>query len=134
MWWNLLIGPVSSIVEKILDSVLPKEMSEKDREEAKLKMRTQLLAELQADREDMKSAREMATKELESDVWVVRMLRGLIRPLTGFAFVGFYVWAKVCIHFGLPPIVLGNDDYYIIGGILGFYFGLRSFYDKRNSG
>jgi hypothetical protein len=132
MWWNVLVGPLATIIDKILDGVLPKEMAEKEREEIKLKMQAQFYQQMQAEREDMKNAREMAMKELDSDVWIVRLLRGLLRPLTGFLFVGFYIWSKVCIHFGMNPIVLGQDDYVIIGGILGFYFGLRSFYDKRN--
>ena len=132
MWWNVLVAPIAGIIDKILDGILPKEMGEKEREEIRLKMANQFFMEMQAEREDMKNAREMAMAELQTDVWVVRLLRGLLRPLTGFVFVGFYVWAKICVHFGLPPVVLGQDDYIIIGGILGFYFGLRSFYDKRN--
>jgi hypothetical protein len=131
MWWNLLIGPITNVVDKILDSVLPDNMSERERTDAKMKMQTQLFKELQADREDMKDARKMAMKEMDSDVWVVRLLRGLFRPITGYAFVALYAWSKVCVQFGREPIPMSTDDYYILGGILGFYFGLRSFYDKR---
>jgi hypothetical protein len=132
MWWTALLGPLGKIIDKVLDSLLPEKMSEKEKAEAKLKVRNQLFEEMQADRGEMRDARAMAIKELENDVWVVRLLRGLIRPVTGFTFVGFYVWSKVCIHFGYTAITLVDRDYIIIGTILGFYFGLRSFLDKKN--
>jgi hypothetical protein len=133
MWWAPLLGPITGVIDKVLDSILPEKMSETEKAELKIKMRAQLFQEMQADREDMKNAREMAMKEFERDVWIVRLLRGLIRPVTGFTFVGFYVWAKVSIHFGYPTIDLIDRDYIIIGTILGFYFGLRSFLDKKGT-
>lgn len=52
-------------------------------------------------------------------------IRGLIRPICTIAAFMWYVYAK------LNNIVLDSHDYSIIGGILAFWFGFRS-YEKKN--
>tara|TARA_Y100001960_G_C14503829_1_gene742972 strand:- start:228 stop:629 length:402 start_codon:yes stop_codon:yes gene_type:complete len=52
-------------------------------------------------------------------------IRGLIRPICTVAAFIWYVYAK------LNNIDLDSQDYSIIGGILAFWFGFRS-YEKKN--
>jgi hypothetical protein len=52
-------------------------------------------------------------------------IRGLIRPVCTVAAFIWYVYAK------LNGISLDSQDYSIIGGILAFWFGFRS-YEKKN--
>tara|TARA_Y100001960_G_C14781757_1_gene887387 strand:- start:2946 stop:3332 length:387 start_codon:yes stop_codon:yes gene_type:complete len=51
-------------------------------------------------------------------------LRGLIRPVCTIAAFTWYIYAK------LNNIELTSEDYSIIGGVLAFWFGFRS-YDKK---
>lgn len=53
-------------------------------------------------------------------------LRGFIRPVCTIAAFTWYIYAK------LNAIELTSEDYSIIGGILAFWFGFRS-YEKKNS-
>lgn len=55
----------------------------------------------------------------------VTNLRGLIRPLCTIAAFIWYIYAK------LNTIELTSEDYSIIGGILAFWFGFRS-YEKKS--
>jgi len=52
-------------------------------------------------------------------------IRGLIRPLCTITAVTWYIYAK------LNAIELNSQDYSIIGGILAFWFGFRS-YEKKS--
>lgn len=51
-------------------------------------------------------------------------LRSTVRPLTTFAAMGWYIYAR------LHDIPLAAEDYAIIGGVMAFWFGLRPF-EKR---
>ena len=52
-------------------------------------------------------------------------LRGLIRPLCTIVILTWYLYAK------LNNINLTTEDYSIIGGVLAFWFGFRT-YEKKN--
>lgn len=52
-------------------------------------------------------------------------LRGLIRPLCTVAAFVWYIYAK------LNHIELTSEDYSIIGGVMAFWFGFRS-YEKKS--
>lgn len=52
---------------------------------------------------------------------VVNLLRGLVRPVVTIVAFFWYVYAR-CMG-----IVLGAEDYAIIGGIMVFWFGFRPF-------
>lgn len=52
-------------------------------------------------------------------------LRSTVRPLTTFAAMGWYIYAR------LNDIPLAAEDYAIIGGVMAFWFGFRPF-EKRS--
>lgn len=52
-------------------------------------------------------------------------LRSSVRPLTTFAAMGWYIYAR------LNDIPLAAEDYAIIGGVMAFWFGFRPF-EKRS--
>lgn len=51
----------------------------------------------------------------------VALLRGIVRPLITLTAFVWYVYARAA------GVVLGGEDYAIIGGILAFWFGFRPF-------
>lgn len=55
---------------------------------------------------------------------VVELLRGLVRPVVTLTAFGWYVLAR------MMDIPLTAEDYTLIGGIVAFWFGFRSF-EKR---
>ncbi|NPA52572.1 MAG: hypothetical protein GXO22_06725 [Aquificae bacterium] len=67
---------------------------------------------------------EIELKEKGVYRWV-KSLRALVRPTIALSAVGFYIGAKV---YGIP---LTEFDYYLIGGVFAFYFGLRTL-EKRS--
>jgi len=70
----------------------------------------------------LQNARELAKEELgEKGVYSwVKSLRALVRPVIALSSISFYITAKV------KGIELSQMDYYLIGGVFAFYFGLRS--------
>ncbi len=70
----------------------------------------------------MYSKRELAKEELREQgiySWG-KSLRALVRPVIVLSSISFYIAAKI------KGIELSQMDYYLIGGVFDFYFGLRS--------
>jgi len=124
---------VGGLIKDVLHRVLPPEkMSEEER--LKLEMEataqaTQLLLEKYSKQmEDVVNARALAMKEAENAPWMVRLIRGMVRPVIGFgcAFIwGYNILAPQFFH--QPRIPLSQWDYTVILTVFGFYFGLRTF-------
>jgi hypothetical protein len=55
-------------------------------------------------------------------IWLVDFFRGLVRPVITLAVTAWYFYAKVN-----PEIEFTMHDYYILGGVLGFWFGGKFF-------
>ena len=130
---------VGELVKDVLHRVLPPEkMSEKERQELEIQATAQtaqlLLEKYSKQMEDVINARALAMKEAENAPWLVRLLRGLIRPVVGFGcFIiwGYNVIAPQILH--QPRIPLGQWDYSVILTVFGFYFGLRTFEKTKNT-
>lgn len=73
---------------------------------------------------EMEKARQHDIQTQIKDIWLVNLLRGLVRPLVTFSVFMWYLYARIQ---GIP---LSAEDYTLIGGILAFWFGIRSF-DKK---
>lgn len=58
---------------------------------------------------------------------LVALLRGIVRPLITLTAFVWYVYARA------TGVVLGAEDYAIVGGILAFWFGFRPF-EKASGG
>ncbi|MDQ7055000.1 MAG: hypothetical protein Q9M89_00185 [Persephonella sp.] len=70
----------------------------------------------------MENARKLAQAELkEKGVYNwVKSLRALVRPFIAISSISFYILAKC------SGLELTEFDYYLIGGVFTFYFGLRT--------
>ena len=144
------IPVIGTILEKIIgvvDQVIPdKDLALKLKTDLQVAMMGQDYQVILKEIEDKASARALAMKEAENDVWFARLLRGTFRPLTGYAFVGIYLGIKVYILYigakfcattadviSLMKQVWNQEDFIVMGIILTFYFGLRSLSDKKGS-
>jgi hypothetical protein len=75
----------------------------------------QVMAEIEKAR-----GHDVATSSEDSPP-IVQLMRGLVRPVITLTAFFWYVVAR------LQGIVLGAEDYAIIGGIMAFWFGFRPF-------
>jgi hypothetical protein len=127
--WQSLIGPLSGLVKEVVNRVLPQKLSEEERR--KLEMEAEALsAKLLMDKyaqevEDVVNARALAIKENENAPFLVRLIRGLFRPLAGFTCLIVWAYTIVSPTFGGPELKLGQMDYFVILTVFSFYFGLR---------
>lgn len=73
----------------------------------------------------MQDARQHAVHTQVTDIWLVNLMRGLVRPMITFTAFGWYIYARY------HGIELPAEDYALIGGILAFWFGFRPFEKKQ---
>lgn len=74
---------------------------------------------------EMQQARSHDVQGLNMAPPFVQLLRGMVRPVITLTAFGWYVYARSV------GIVLGAEDYAIVGGIMAFWFGFRPF-EKTN--
>jgi hypothetical protein len=122
-----IISDVLQLIDKAVDKIFP-DANKKEEIKSKLKLTLleQALEEKRLVFQDLENARELYKEELrEQGVYNwVRSLRALVRPTIALSAVGFYIGAK------LKGIQLTELDYYLIGGVFAFYFGLRTIEKK----
>ncbi|NPA52679.1 MAG: hypothetical protein GXO22_07270 [Aquificae bacterium] len=123
-----LISDLLNLVDTAIDKVFPDaDKKEEIKSKLKLTLLEQALEEKKLIFQDLQSARELYKHELQEQgvySWV-KSLRALVRPTIALSSVSFYIGAKV---YGIP---LTEFDYYLIGGVFAFYFGLRTI-EKRS--
>ncbi len=119
-----LLSDLLKLVDTAVDKIIPDATEkEKLKTQLKLKILEQAMEEKRLIFADIQSARELYKEELrEKGVWsIVKSLRAMVRPTLAFMSVAFYVYAKIE---GMP---LSEADYWLLGGVFGFYFGVRTF-------
>ncbi len=123
--------PIISDVLQLVDTAVDKIFPDADkREEIKSKLKLTLLQQALEEKrlvfQDLENARELYREELREQgvSTFVKNLRAFVRPVIAFSSIGFYIGAKV------SGIQLTEFDYYLIGGVFAFYFGLRTL-EKR---
>lgn len=79
---------------------------------------------MQALMDEMERARRHDVDTRSAEPPLVLLLRGLVRPLITLSAFVWYVLARA---YGIP---LTGEDYALIGGVVAFWFGFRSF-EKR---
>lgn len=142
------------IVGQLLDrvfGVIDKAVSDKDLAvRLKSELQAQALqidhSEFEKEIEDRANARALALEEAKTDVWIARLLRGTFRPVVGYAFVGIYLTIKISLLvmmaryaqnvaevLSFAKLIWGVEDFAVMGGILGFYYGLRTREKKGNT-
>ena len=131
------LNPVTAIVKElgnlaggaaknVLDRVWPPKMSEKERVEMWLK-------ELNVSQMDAESARQMFMVEMQTQrqPWLVRLWNGCIRPFGATLALGVFFFnilapnLSAWLEFPLKRIPLSQEEFWIIGAIIFFYFGGR---------
>jgi len=143
------IGAIADIAGGVMDRVWPKKMTGQEKADATAKFKEILLKEKKIELDDVASARAMAMKDGENAPQVVRLVRGLIRPVAGITAIGTWVasiWLKFYIAYSqwsaanfditkAPDVtaLLSSWDYAIIGGIMTFYFGTRTIEKNKGS-
>jgi hypothetical protein len=78
----------------------------------------------QAMMDEMERARRHDVDTRGGEPPIVLLLRGIVRPLITLSAFVWYVTARA---YGIP---LSGEDYALIGGVVAFWFGFRSF-EKR---
>ncbi|HDD53078.1 MAG TPA: hypothetical protein ENF32_03295 [Thermosulfidibacter takaii] len=136
----LEIAPVvGGLVKEVLKRVLPPEkMSEEERKKLEMEaaaQATQLFLERYSkEMEDVMNARSLAMVEAQNAPWLVRLLRGLVRPIIGFGCATIWGYNVLAPQFlNQPRIPLNQWDYFVIMSVLSFYFGLRTFEKTKGS-
>ncbi len=122
-----IISEVLQLVDTAVDKIFPDaDKKEEIKSKLKLALLEQALEEKRLVFQDLENARELYKEELrEQGVYSwVKFLRALVRPIIALSAVGFYIGAK------LKGIELTQLDYYLIGGVFVFYFGLRTLEKK----
>jgi len=123
-----IISDLLQLVDTAIDKVFPDaDKKEEIKSKLKLTLLEQALEEKKLIFQDLQNARalyEVELKERGVYKWV-KSLRALVRPTIALSAVSFYIGAKV---YG---ITLTEFDYYLIGGVFAFYFGLRTI-EKRS--
>lgn len=79
---------------------------------------------LQSVMDEMERARRHDVDTKGTEPPIVLLMRGLVRPLITLSAFVWYVLARA---YGIP---LSSEDYALIGGVVAFWFGFRSF-EKR---
>lgn len=122
-----IISDILHLVDTAVDKIFPDaDKKEEIKSKLKLTLLEQALEEKRLIFEDLQNARELYRQELkEKEVSsFVKNIRALVRPVIAFSSIGFYIGAK------LSEIHLTDFDYYLIGGVFAFYFGLRTLEKK----
>lgn len=92
---SLLVGPVTGLVDNIIDKIAPDKMSEADREKLKLEARQEAekrLREREADFYDFVIRYEGQAADMPR---VIQILRGLVRPLLTFGLAFLFAYGFV---------------------------------------
>ncbi len=136
---DIVGGAIDTVADKIAPDKNIELQTEADLQKFKLQLKSgletaimkQALSEKGVLLEDLEGARnheiELAKMEPPLVRYITGLLRGIFRPIVGFAIMGAFAWARFLAPFwGYKQIQFADYDYYIIGLIVTFYFGGRS--------
>lgn len=140
--WDKIVGvlggdtikAVGSGIGNVLDRFVPKKMAESEKWEKMAQMTELNLKSDAMNADEIKSAREMYMTELKTQpqLWIVRLMNGVFRPFAGFVALGYLTdayWGQILARsiegFVWVPIVKDPAIVWIMGGIIGFFFGFR---------
>jgi hypothetical protein len=146
-----LLGTIGSAIDTVADKIAPDKniqlQTEADLEKFKLKLRAGLETELMKQAlseqgfllKDVAGARsseiELAKMEPAAVRYVTGLVRGLFRPLVGFAAIGSYIWSQfLAPYWGYRQINLDPYATGIVGLIVTFYYGGRTLEKIRSGG
>ncbi len=138
-----LLGTIGSAIDTVADKIAPdkniKIQTEADLEKFKLQLRTNLETEIMKQAlseqgfllKDVEGARrseiDLARMEPPAVRYITGLLRGVFRPLVGFAILGAFIWSRfLCQFWGYSQVEFAERDYWIVGLVATFYYGGRT--------
>jgi len=123
---DLIESTVGRVVGRLADRYLPASMSDKEREEFRLKAREVAMEEAKAATADVQDARALAMKEGEEAPPWANVLKVTHRPLWSFVMLLIFSWTVLAPYLGFPEIPLTDAHRSIMQTVIIFYFGGRS--------
>jgi hypothetical protein len=138
-----LLDSVGKAIDTVADKIAPDKniqlQTEADLEKFKLRLRNDLEAEIMKQAlseqgfllKDVEGARrsEIELAKLEPPLvrYMTGLVRGLFRPLVGFAAIGSFIWSQfLAPYWGFRQIDLDPYATGIVGLIVTFYYGGRT--------
>jgi hypothetical protein len=124
-----LLPMVGGLANKVLDAVLPDNMSEEDKHNATMKAQAmlyeQMMGPLSKELEDLADARSNERMSLSKAGPVANGLRAGVTIFGGYGALSVVFWNIVAPYFDYKRVTLNMEEYAILGGIIAFYFGKR---------
>jgi hypothetical protein len=142
------ITSIADIAGGLLDRVWPKQMSAEDKAASTLKFKQLLMTEKVTEINDVANARALALEQSKDAPYLVKLIRGLLRPLAGYTcltvwvssvalkyWIAYKAWEVVKFSYKLAPNVsdlLSTWDFGVIMLVFTFFFGTRTI--EKNKG
>ncbi len=123
---DLIEATVGKVVDRLSEKYLPSSMSEKEREEFRLKARSLAVQEYADAVADVNAARDLAAKEVDGAPAWTRVLTVTHRPAWSFLMLGIFTWTIMAPYLGFPVIPLTEVHKSVMQTVIIFYFGGRS--------
>jgi len=124
-----LLGIIAPLATKVLDSILPDNMSEEEKHNATMKaqalMYEQMMGPISKELEDLADARANERTALNKAGPIVNGLRAGVTIFGGYGALSVVFWNIIAPYFDKTRVVLSTEEYAILGGIIAFYFGKR---------
>jgi hypothetical protein len=95
MVWQILLGPITDLIKKVLDKVASDKMPEETRAQLELEMRRLAEQELRQQEDRFRQfvlRYEGAGKDMPR---VIQVLRGSVRPVLTYVLVAAWIWGYV---------------------------------------
>jgi hypothetical protein len=145
-----ILSTIGSAIDTVADKIAPdqniKMQTQADLEKFKLQLKAGLETEIMKQAlsekgfllKDVQGARdselELAKLEPPFVRYITGLLRGIFRPLVGFAILGAFIWSRfLCQFWGFLQVEFSERDYWIIGLVATFYYGGRTIEKIFNS-
>jgi Holin of 3TMs, for gene-transfer release len=129
-----MVPMFGDLAKGILDRVWPKEMTDEEKAVAEAQIQAVIFEQtkelLRADVEDLSNARMAESTALTSAGPFVNGARAMVTVTGGYMALGVVAWNKIAPSFGYSVVTLTEWDYYLLGGILSFFFAKRYFEKK----
>lgn len=116
----------SKVVDRLADRYLPEQITEKEKEEFRVRARELLVDEYKTAIADVQGARQLAADEAEGTPGWTRILTVTHRPVWSFLVLGVFCWTALAPYFGFESFPLTEVHESIIQTVIVFYFGGRS--------
>ena len=123
---DIIESTVGRVVGRLAERYLPPSMSEKEKEEFRLRAREMALEEAKAATLDVQNARALAMKDEEGAPTWANVLKVTHRPVWSFIMLFVFVWTILAPYMGYPEIPLTDVHRSIMQTVIVFYFGGRS--------